>query len=290
VLYVCVCVCVFPQGYAEYVTVSAGLALHVPAELTLKQAVCIPEVWATAYQLVVLLGEVKANDSVLIHAGASGVGLAAIQLVRSLGAVPMVTVGRDTKLTACLAPPFSASHGWVVDRQTPRFADQVLAAAPKGVSVILDSVGTSYWGQNGQSIAADGRWVLYATMGGAAFNAGDALSDLFRKRVRLQATTLRTRSLDYKIDLMQRVATLLPKFASGELQLPIARVFSLAHVSQAHLMMEADGMCPWWFVHVCGFLCRCSRRICSSLFYVSRRQHGENFARSVGRMTKAICS
>lgn len=200
----------------------------------------------------------------------------------------MVTVGRDTKLAACLAPPFSASHGWVVDRRIPRFADQVLAAAPKGVSVILDCVGTSYWGQNGQSIAVDGRWVLYATMGGATFTAGDALSDLFRKRVRLQATTLRTRTIDYKIDLMQRVATLLPKFASGELHLPIARVFPLAQVSQAHLMMEADGMCRG--VTDGGSCCRivlCVADVTDAraFFLYFRRQHGQNFAGVGGRMT-----
>lgn len=85
-------------GQAQYVTVPEELLLPIPAGLTLPQAAAIPEAWLTAFQLLHLLGNIQAGDSVLIHAGSSGVGTAAIQLTRMAGAIPLVTAGSQYKL------------------------------------------------------------------------------------------------------------------------------------------------------------------------------------------------
>ncbi|EPY74942.1 quinone oxidoreductase PIG3 [Camelus ferus] len=85
-------------GQAQFVTVPEGLLMPIPAGLTMLQAAAIPEAWLTAFQLLHLLGNVQAGDSVLIHAGLSGVGTAAIQLARMAGAIPLVTAGSQHKL------------------------------------------------------------------------------------------------------------------------------------------------------------------------------------------------
>ncbi|XP_014333700.1 quinone oxidoreductase PIG3 isoform X3 [Bos mutus] len=97
-------------GQAQYVTVPAELLMPIPAGLTMCQAAAIPEAWLTAFQLLHLVGNVQAGDSVLIHAGASGVGTAAIQLARMAGATPLVTAGSQEKLQ--IAEKLGAAAGF----------------------------------------------------------------------------------------------------------------------------------------------------------------------------------
>eukprot|EP01147_Barroeca_monosierra_P006940 gene6940-7600_t len=224
-------------GYAEYCTAPQGQVLPFPRGLSFVQGAGIAETWLTAYQLLHFVGSVKPNDNVLIHAGSSGVGIAAVQLVRFAGAFAYVTVGSEEKRKKALE--YGANGGVV--RQDNEWKDAALALTEgKEFNMILDCVGGTYWEQNADVVAVDGQWVLYGLMGGPDVN-GPILAKLLRKRVALLATTLRARSLEYKAKLVSAFATSrLPLFETNQLRVIIDKVFPLRLVSEAHAMMDAN--------------------------------------------------
>ncbi|CAL8288770.1 quinone oxidoreductase PIG3 [Gadus morhua] len=227
-------------GYAEYVAVPEELLLPVPPGLTLCQAAAVPEAWLTAYQLLHLVAEVKAGEVVLVHAGASGVGTAAVQLARLAGAVPVVTAGSAQKVDAAVA--LGAAAGFLHSQGD--FADGVLGyTGGHGADVILDCVGGTMWERNVRCLAVDGRWVLYGTLGGKAVQ-GDLLGHLLKKRGRLITSLLRSRSLQYKADLVKAFSErALPFFTDPHqpaLKPVIDSVFDLQDIGEAHKHMEAN--------------------------------------------------
>ncbi|HEY8393937.1 MAG TPA: NAD(P)H-quinone oxidoreductase [Thermaerobacter sp.] len=224
-------------GYAEYVTVPAGMAMRIPAKLTFEEAAAIPEAFFTAYQTLFWIGRLQAGERVLVHAGASGVGTAAIQLARDAGAEVLVTAGSEAKLEACRS--LGASHAF--NYKDGPFAPRVLeATGGRGVDLVLDFVGAPYWEQNLECLATDGRLVLIATMGGGVLERCD-LRRLLAKRLQVTGTTLRSRSPEYKARLTQEFATrILPRFAEGRLRPIIDRVFPWEQVADAHRYMEAN--------------------------------------------------
>jgi NADPH:quinone reductase-like Zn-dependent oxidoreductase len=174
---------------------------------------------------------------VLIHAGASGVGTAAIQLVRDAGAQALVTAGSDAKLEACLALGAAAAFNY----RTGSFSSGVLEATEgRGVDLVLDVVGAPYWEQNVDCLAPDGRIVLVATMGGRLVEGLD-LSVLMRKRAWVTGTTLRARGAAYKARLTREFALhALSRFAAGRLRPIVDRVFDWKDVADAHRYMEEN--------------------------------------------------
>lgn len=227
-------------GYAEYVAVPEDLLLPVPAEMKFTTAAGIPEVWLTAYQLMHLAGELKKGDTVLIHAGGSGVGTAAVQLCVLAGCKPIVTAGSESKLE--MAKNLGAVAGF--NYKEGDWSDKVLQYTQgRGVDLILDCIGASYYEQNMKSIGMEGRWVLYGLLGGGTLN-GDIFSQLLRKRVRITGTTLRARDLQYKKRVTDGFAKdCLPLFKDGSqsgLKPIIDTVFPFHKVSEAHRYMEAN--------------------------------------------------
>ncbi|XP_030575149.1 quinone oxidoreductase PIG3 isoform X2 [Archocentrus centrarchus] len=226
-------------GYAEYVSVPEELLMPVPSNLSLCQAAGIPEAWLTAFQLLDFIAQVKEGEVVLVHAGASGVGTAAVQLVRLFGAVPVVTAGSPEKLK--LAEKLGAAAGFNYREES--FAQGVQDfTGGKGANVILDCIGGRNWEPNVSSLAIDGRWVLYGTMGGRAVE-GDLLGKLLSKRGHLLTSLLRSRSLQYKADLVRAfTGRVLPYFSDqpATLRPVIDRTFSLDDIAEAHRHMEAN--------------------------------------------------
>ncbi|KAK6168892.1 hypothetical protein SNE40_020054 [Patella caerulea] len=224
-------------GNAEYVTAHEDLLMKIPDSINFTAAAAIPEVWLTAFQLLHTIGKVTKGERVLIHGGGSGVGTALTQLVKLAGGIPIVTAGSLQKLEK--AKSLGAVAGF--NYKTEKFSDGVLAATSgKGVDIILDCVGGSFYEQNIEVIAMEGRWVIYGLMGGGSIN-GDILSKLLRKRITITGTTLRTRSIEYKRELISnftRVA--MPHFESGYLQVVIDTIFPLDKLSEAHAMMESN--------------------------------------------------
>lgn len=151
-------------GYAEYVAMPADRVFHMPDTMSFEEAAAIPEVFLTAYQTLYWLGKLKQGETVLIHAGASGVGTAAIQLAKKMTkANVIVTAGSEEKLEFC--KELGADKG--INYKKEDFAKEVLDYTQnKGVDLILDFIGASYWDQNVASIKTDGRWILIGTLGG----------------------------------------------------------------------------------------------------------------------------
>jgi putative PIG3 family NAD(P)H quinone oxidoreductase len=242
-------------GYAEYAVLPAAMAMPVPDGLSFEEAAAVPEVFLTGYQCLVWLGGLQpdaadrsagpaADDEdewrprdVLVHAGASGVGTAAIQLVRDAGARAIVTAGSERKLEACrhLGAAFAFNY-----REGP-FGPKVReATGGRGVDLVLDLVGAPYWEQNVACLAVDGRLVLVATMGGARVEGLD-LAGLMRKRAWVIGTTLRVRSSGYKVRLTRAFASYgLPRFADGRLRPVVDRVFDWSEAAAAHRYMEEN--------------------------------------------------
>ena len=223
-------------GYAEYVTIPSGMAMPIPAGMSFEAAAAIPEVFLTAYQALDWLGGLKKTETVLIHAGASGVGTAAIQIAKERGAQVFVTASAG-KHAACK----SLGAGLTIDYKSERFDEVVQQATDgAGVDLIVDFLGASYFAQNIQSLGLDGRLVLLALMGGSKIESVN-LGNVFRKRIHIKASTLRSRSLSYKVALTEAFSkNFLPLFAAGTLKPIIDQVFDWEEVNDAHARMAAN--------------------------------------------------
>ncbi|MEQ2189559.1 hypothetical protein GOODEAATRI_026507, partial [Goodea atripinnis] len=150
--------------------------------------------------IVSTTAQVKEGEVVLVHAGASGVGTAAVQLVRLFGAVSIVTAGSQEKLQVAEKLGAAAGYNYKEESFVQGVRDftgvnRECYLTGKGVNVILDCIGGCNWEKNVNSLAVDGRWVLYGTMGGRALE-GDLLGKLLSKRGHLLCSLLRSRSLE----------------------------------------------------------------------------------------------
>ena len=221
-------------GYAEQVVVHKDLLMAMPPGLSMRDAAAIPEVFLTAYQALHWLGGLQRDHRVLIHAGASGVGTAAIQLTREAGAHPYVTASAP-KHDVCRDLGAEAT----IDYESENFVDRIAEiTGGDGVNIVLDFIGAPYFHQNIDALATDGRIVQLATLGGSTVSEVN-LRALMAKRVHLLTSTLRDRSLDYKVQLTQEFASdLLPKFVDGHLHPVIDSTVDWTKVAEAHRRME----------------------------------------------------
>jgi len=223
-------------GYAELVAVPQDLLLRIPSGWTYTQAAAIPEAYYTAFINLFLEAKLKSREIVLVHAGASGVGTAAIQLARQAGALVIVTAGTDEKIQQCLM--LGANHG--VNYKKDDFAERVHKITNQaGVNVILDCVGASYLKKNLALLQTQGRLVLIGLMGGAQAEVDLAL--LLRKRLRVLGSVLRSRSVQEKILLTQHFREkVMPELESGSLQPVIDKIFPVAQAEKAHDYVAAN--------------------------------------------------
>ncbi|MEC2056299.1 NAD(P)H-quinone oxidoreductase [Peribacillus psychrosaccharolyticus] len=225
-------------GYAEYVTMPADRAIVVPDTLSFEEAAAIPEVFLTAYQTLFWLGQLKDDDTVLIHAGGSGVGSAAIQLAKQMTkAKIIVTAGSEEKLAFCR----SLGADITINYKEQDFDEEVLNATNnQGVDVILDFIGASYWEKNLKSIKTDGRWVLIGILGGTEVEKVNIMQ-LLLKRIHLKGTLLTPRSDEYKKELTEEfVQNAMPLFAQKKVKAIVDSVFPLTDIQSAHKQMEAN--------------------------------------------------
>lgn len=221
-----VCALLSGGGYASHVHVPAGQVVAIPNGLSMAEAGAICEVFATAWFNCFMLAQLQAPERLLIHAGASAVGQAAIQLARWQGIRCFVTVGSDAKLHHCLQ--LGADAGW--NRQQGDFAAAVKEWG--GADVILDCVGASYLASNQQILHVDGRLVLIGLLGGRSSELDMGL--LLMKRQRLQGSTLRSQSKSVKAQIMTQLQQQLwPQFSAGVLTANIDTIYPLAEANQA---------------------------------------------------------
>lgn len=231
-----VCALLPGGGYAEYVTVPQGHAIAVPPNLEMHEAAAVPEVFLTAYQALHWLGEMQPEERVLIHAGASGVGTAAIQLVQLAGGHAYVTASAGKHQT-CL----DLGAEVAIDYKNEDFAARIdEETGGQGVDIIIDFIGGPYFKPNVEALALDGRIVLLATLGGSKVDEVD-LRTLFKKRARYITSTLRSRTDAYKERLVDDFAgDALPHFVDERLKPVIDSVYDWEEVAEAHRRMEAN--------------------------------------------------
>lgn len=221
-------------GYAEMCVTHEDMVFRLPKNLSFEEGAAIPEVFLTAFQALHWLAKVEAGEQVLIHAGASGVGTAAIQLVKLHQADCIVTASAGKHAT-CTA--LGASHA--IDYKKDSFAEVVQEiTAGKGVNVILDFIAAPYFQMNLDTLGVEGRLVMLSLIGGIKPKEVN-LAPILRKRLQIIGTTLRARSLDYKIALTKDLATkCLPHFESGQLKPIIDSIVPWTEVAAAHQRME----------------------------------------------------
>ena len=187
-----VCTLLGGGGYAERVASTASLLIRIPDDWSFEKAAAVPEVFYTAFLNLFIEGELKPEETVLIHGGASGVGTAGIQMASEAGCRVLVTAGRDDKVDFCLE--LGADFG--VNYKTRDFEEAIREAAPDGVDVILDIAAADYLKPNVNLLRLRGRLVIIALLTGA--RAELDMSLLMRKRLRVIGSVLRSRPLDEK--------------------------------------------------------------------------------------------
>nr|WP_176426024.1 NAD(P)H-quinone oxidoreductase [Chromobacterium sp. ASV5] len=220
-------------GYAEYALLEEALAIAKPDALSWVEAASLPEAWMTAWFNLVEKAGLAAGETALIHAGASGVGAAAIQLSGLLGARALATAGSEDKLAYCREMGAAAAFNY--KRQD--FAAEVKALG--GADVVLDPVGAAYLDANVSALRPDGRLVCIGLLGGA--RADFNLGALLMKRIAILGSTLRPQPLAVKGRLARALEeTILPALLDGRLRLSVDCSFPLAQVEDAHRYVEEN--------------------------------------------------
>jgi putative PIG3 family NAD(P)H quinone oxidoreductase len=223
-------------GYAEEAVVAAGCAMPVPELMPFEEAAALPEAFLTVFLTVFRLGSLRAGGSVLVHGGGSGIGTAAITLVKAIGGIVVATAGSDEKCVRCLGLGADAAVNY-------RTGDFVAAAREatggRGADVVLDSIGAPYFERNLAALARGGKLLLIAVMGGNVAEVD--LREVLSRRLSIIGSTLRSRSLEEKTGL---VAAFLDRFgqplAGYQLRPVIDRVLPLEQAAEAHRLMAAS--------------------------------------------------
>lgn len=225
-----VCALLGGGGYAEKVAVPASMALPVPQGLSMVQAAAIPEAFATSYLNLCLEGGMKAGDTVLIQAGASGLGMAAIQLVKALGGTVMTTVGTEEK--ARFVRELGADI--VVNRTTE---DLAAAMEQHPVDIAMDCIAGPELGRCVEKMALGGRWIVIATLGGTQTEL-DARA-FFRRGLRLIGSTLRSRTPQMKAEILAGLEkSLWEAFSDGSIKPVVHATLPIARAEEAHAILE----------------------------------------------------
>lgn len=222
-------------AYAQRLRANQRELMAVPSTVALEDAAAIPEVFLTAFDAMVVQGGLTAGRWALVHAGGSGVGTAAIQIAKAMGAHIAVTASAG-KLDRCLELGADAA----IDYGSEKFVDRVgVVTNGRGVDVVIDVIGGEYTVDNIKSLRVGGRIIQVGVMGQQKVEL--PLGMLLPKRAALIGTVLRARPLEEKAALTQKViAELLPLFESGQLSPVIDSRFGLDEIAAAHRYMESN--------------------------------------------------
>jgi len=231
-----VCALLGGGGYAEQAVAPEGSVLPIPEGLDATRAAALPEVFATAWLNLFMEAGLQPGERVLLHAGASGVGTAGVQLCRAFGNPSFVTAGSADKIASCSGLGAGGGH----DRHQGSFVDSAREfAGDAGFGVILDPVGGSYLGDNLALLGLGGRLVLIGLMGGAQSPIDLAL--LMMKRLRVIGSTLRARPNAEKAEVMRQLEEKVwPRIVAGDIEPIIDTVMPVEEMATAHDLMASD--------------------------------------------------
>lgn len=229
-----VCALLPGGGYAEYAVTHEAHALPIPQGMPMREAACLPETCFTVWSNVVMRGQLKAGQKLLVHGGTSGIGTTAIQIAKALGARVFATAGSDAKCQAC--KDLGAEEAWNYREQDWSH----LMAQAGGADVILDMVGGAYIQRNIKALADDGRLVQIAFLQGAKAEVNFA--QMMTRRLTLTGSTLRPQSEQMKAQIAAEVeAQVWPMIARGALKVVMDSEFILSDAPQAHWRIESSG-------------------------------------------------
>jgi NADPH2:quinone reductase len=231
-----VCALVSGGGYAEYCAVPDGQCLPIPSNLSFVEAASLPETVFTIWSNVFDRGKLKKGESLLVHGGASGIGVAAIQLAKVYGSKVYVTVGTDEKCAFCEKLGADKS----INYRKENFPDVIKKITQnKGVNVILDMIGGSYTNDNLDVLAEEGRLVLINSMAGE--HADVKLSTIMKKRLIITGSTLRARDTAFKSTVAQNVEqNVWPLLRNSKVKAIVYKTFPLEQAAAAHWLMESS--------------------------------------------------
>ncbi len=221
-------------GYADYCVAPAGHCLPVPEKVALEEAAGIPETFFTVWSNVFERGRLRAGESLLVHGGTSGIGVAAIQLAKALGAAVLATAGTAEKCRACM----ELGADLAIPYKERDFVDEVARfTRGRGVDLVLDMVGGDYFSRNLDCLAVDGRLVQIAFMRGAEVPLD--LARMMVRRLTVTGSTLRPQSVQRKSEIAAALlGTVWPLFASETVKVVVDRYFAFDEVQEAHRHLE----------------------------------------------------
>lgn len=225
-----VCALLGGGGYAEKVAVPAELALPIPTGLSMIEAAAIPEAFSTSYLNLFVEGNMKQGETVFIQAGASGLGMAAIQLAKMFGAKVITTVGSEEK------EQFVSRLGAdIVINRNKDIISKILAKNPPNVAI--DCVAGSELGACLETMAPGGRWVIIATLGGDRTELN--ILDFYKRGIKIIGSTLRSRTPEMKANILSELEKKLwPAFSSGKLSVLIHKTLHVIEVDKAHYILK----------------------------------------------------
>lgn len=232
-----VCALATGGGYAEYCNVPEGQCLPVPGNLNFVDAASLPETFFTVWSNVFDRGRLKPGESLLVHGGSSGIGVAAIQMANATGSMVYVTVGSDEKCRFC--EELGAAKA--INYKTEIFREVIKQITnDKGVDLILDMMGGDYTPANIASLANDGRLVLINAMKGK--DARIDLAQVMQKRLIITGSMLRSRDIEFKSAIARNLENhIWPLIESGKIKPVIHAVFPADEAAKAHELMESSG-------------------------------------------------
>lgn len=226
-----VCALLGGGGYAERALLAEDMLMPVPEGVELAEAASLPEVYATAYLNLVQEAGLRPGETVYITAGASGLGLAAIQLAKVLGAAKVITtVGNEEKAKLCQ----QLGADVVVNRYSGDLG-AVFDANP--VDIALDCGGGDILGQNLERMAVGGRWILVSTLAGEETHI--RLRPILKRGLRLIGSTLRSRTPERKANVLAGlVRDVWPAFADGRIRTTVCARFPIQQAEEAHALLQ----------------------------------------------------
>jgi putative PIG3 family NAD(P)H quinone oxidoreductase len=230
-----VCALLDGGGYAEYACVDESRTLPVPAGMSTVVAAALPEVAATVWSNLVMVGRAQPGTTVLVHGGASGIGTTAIQAAAALGCRVFATAGTGTKTKACI--DLGAENAWDYRAEDlPALVGE--ATGGRGVDVVIDNVGPNNLDRNVGLLAREGRIVVIGSQGGrqGTFNVGPFMA----KQATIHATSLRARPATEKAEIVRATqAAFWPLIEAGKLLPVIDSHFLMSDAREAHAHLDS---------------------------------------------------
>lgn len=231
-----VCALLGSGGYAEYVAVPEGMLMPIPKGLSMIEAAALPEVYGAAYLFLFMEGGLKAGETLLITAGASGLASVLIPMAKSVGARVITTVLNDEQEEAIK----HLKADYVVNTSRENLTDAMKRELESGtpVDITVDCLGGDMVGKCMPYMNFDGRWIMIATLAGDPTNVD--LRSMYVRRTRLIGTNLRSRTPQQKKKLLSDMVELIwPKVECGEIRPTIFKVYPITQAEEAQDLMQS---------------------------------------------------